>query len=109
LQLVHATADASVLHPNTLTALRALAAKNCLAAEDAERLEAAARLYQNVTQVLRLTVEGVVNAAEASTSLRNLIARVAGYPSFEEVEVALSGIERDVRARFGALIGPIAP
>ncbi len=109
LQLVHATVDASVLHPNTLTALKALAAKNCLVAEDAARLEAAARLYQNVTQVLRLTVEGVVNAAEASTSLRNLIARVAGYPSFEEVEVALSGIERDVRARFGTLIGPIAP
>jgi glutamate-ammonia-ligase adenylyltransferase len=107
LQLVYGMTDASVLSVNTLAALQALAARGCLNAEDAQRLEAAARLYQNVTQVLRLTIEGEVNAADASLSLRNLVARVAGYPSFEEVEQALSGIERDVRGRFEALIGPL--
>ncbi len=105
LQLVHGMTDASVLNVNTLAALQGLAGKGYLDAEDAQRLEIAARLYQNVTQVLRLTIEGEVNAAEASPSLRNLIARVAGYPSFEDLEQALSGIERDVRTRFGALIG----
>jgi glutamate-ammonia-ligase adenylyltransferase len=107
LQLVHGMTDASVLNVNTLAALQRLAAKGCLGPEDALRLEEAARLYQNVTQVLRLTIEGEVNAAEASLSLRNLIARVAKYPSFEDVERGLSGIERDVRARFEALIGPL--
>jgi [glutamine synthetase] adenylyltransferase / [glutamine synthetase]-adenylyl-L-tyrosine phosphorylase len=107
LQLVHGMTDASVLNVNTLAALQGLAAKGCLGPEDALRLEEAARLYQNVTQVLRLTIEGEVNAAEASLSLRNLIARVAKYPSFEEVERGLGDIERDVRARFEALIGPL--
>jgi [glutamine synthetase] adenylyltransferase / [glutamine synthetase]-adenylyl-L-tyrosine phosphorylase len=107
LQLVHGMTDASVLNVNTLGALQGLAAKAYLRVEDARRLEAAARLYQNVTQVLRLTIEGEVNAAEASPSLRTLIARVAGYPSFEGVEHALSGIERDVRGRFETLIGAL--
>lgn len=107
LQLVHGMTDPSVLSVNTLAALQALAAKGCLSAEDARQLEAAARLFQNVTQVLRLTIEGEVNAADASLSLRELVARVAGYPSFDEVEQALSGIERDVRGRFEAMIGPL--
>jgi len=107
LQLVHGMTDASVLNVNTLAALQGLAAKGYVNGEDAQRLEIAARLYQNVTQVLRLTIEGEVNAAEASPSLRNLIARVAGYPSFDEVERALNGIEHDVRGRFETLIGAL--
>jgi hypothetical protein len=55
--------------------------------------------------VLRLTVEGSFNAAEASTSLRALITRTAGLSSFEEIETKLTAVETDVRDLFGKLIG----
>jgi hypothetical protein len=60
-----------------------------------------------VTQVLRLTVDGPFNAAEASASLQALVARVAGFGLFEDVERALSGIEQDIRMRFAILIAPV--
>ncbi len=102
LQLVH-----GVLNVNTLNALAALAEAKALRKEDASALIAAARLYTNVTQVLRLTVEGPFNAADASASLQALIARVAGFGQFDDVERALNGIEQDVRARFATLIAPL--
>jgi glutamate-ammonia-ligase adenylyltransferase len=106
LQLVHARTNASVLHVNTLDALRALAVSGRLAADDAKVLETATRLYQDITQVLRLTVEGRFQAADASLSLRALIARAARTASFEEIEGKLTTVEADVRALFGRLIGP---
>ncbi len=102
LQLVH-----GVLNVNTLDALVALAEAKALSNEDAAALNAAARLFTNVTQVLRLTVEGPFNAADASASQQALVARVAGFGVFEDVERALSGIEQDVRTRFATLIGQV--
>lgn len=102
LQLVH-----GVSNVNTLEALAGFAERKVLGAEDADALLVATRLFQNVIQVLRLTVEGPFNAAEASASLQALVARVAGFGAFEDVERALSGIEQDVRKRFSALISPL--
>jgi glutamate-ammonia-ligase adenylyltransferase len=105
LQLVHGGAHADVLQVGTLDALRALAAATCVGADDADRLEEAARLYQNVTQVLRLTVEGPFAAGDASASLQALIARTAGLASFGAVEQKLTEAEAEVRAMFERLIG----
>jgi glutamate-ammonia-ligase adenylyltransferase len=104
LQLIHGAHHAEVLQPNTLASLRALHEAGCIAIEDAAALEAAARLYQGITQILRLTVEGAFAAAEASTSLRALIARTARLASFEEVEANLSEIESETRALFEKLM-----
>jgi len=105
LQLVHGAAHPGVLHPNTLESLAALAKAGCVAPEAAKAVEAAARLYQNVTQVLRLTVDGGFSAADASVSLRTLVARAAGLDAFESVEPKLTATEADVRRQFTALIG----
>jgi glutamate-ammonia-ligase adenylyltransferase len=105
LQLVHAQANAGVLHTNTPAALDQLAAAGCLEREDAAALTRAALLYQNITQVLRLTVEGSFHAHDASASLRALIARAAGARSFEGVEAMLADEESTVRALFERLIG----
>ncbi|MFM9863127.1 MAG: bifunctional [glutamine synthetase] adenylyltransferase/[glutamine synthetase]-adenylyl-L-tyrosine phosphorylase, partial [Micropepsaceae bacterium] len=102
LQLVH-----GVLNVNTLGVLAAFAERKVLGEDDVQALTEAARLYLNVTQVLRLTVDGPFNPAEASSSLQALIARVAGFGLFEDVERALSGIELDTRARFARLIAPV--
>jgi glutamate-ammonia-ligase adenylyltransferase len=107
LQLVHAAENSDLLHTNTLDALSALEEAGVLAAGDADLLTRATRLYQSVTQITRLTVEGAFNALEASASLRALIARAAALPSLEEVEAALTAAEEAVRACFTRLIGPL--
>jgi glutamate-ammonia-ligase adenylyltransferase len=107
LQLVHGQTNAGVLGVNTLDSLRALANANHLTPEDANTLETATRLYQNVTQVLRLTVEGHFQASDASASLRSLIARVAAAATFEEMESKLTTVEGEVRALFVRLIGTV--
>lgn len=107
LQLAHGAGHAGVLKSNTLAALKALADAGCLDAAEARELAAAARLYQNVTQVLRLTVDGGFVAADASASLQALVARVAGLASFGEVERLLGETELNVRALFGKLIGAL--
>lgn len=96
----------SVLAPNTLAALRALSKGFDVA--DARELDAAALLYLNVMQVLRLTVDGSFVPGEASASLQALIARVAGLASFGEVELKLGETEEKVRALFERLIGKVA-
>jgi [glutamine synthetase] adenylyltransferase / [glutamine synthetase]-adenylyl-L-tyrosine phosphorylase len=100
LQLVHATSKPEVLNVNTLDALHALAAANALAPEDAKMLEDKARLYQSITHILRLTVEGTFDPAAASPSLRALIARTANLPTFEDVEAQLEKIQMELRELF---------
>ena len=104
-QLTHASLDAGVLNPNTLAALHALERAGAITADDAATLRDAARLYQTVTQLLRLTVDGPFTPADASTSLRALIARGARLDSFEDVEAKLIETEQATRALFTKLIG----
>ena len=105
LQLVHAQTTPAVLRVNTLEALRALADAGCLSSADASALEQATRLYQNITQLLRLTVEGSFNPADASASLRALIAKTAALGTFGEIEARVTMVEAEVRSLFERLIG----
>jgi glutamate-ammonia-ligase adenylyltransferase len=107
LQLLHAQHDAGVLDTNTLSALAALEQAGALAADDADALRKAARLYLVITHLLRLAVEGPFAPADASASLRALLARVAGLASFEEVEAKLGETEAATRALFATLIGAL--
>jgi glutamate-ammonia-ligase adenylyltransferase len=109
LQLTSATTHPSVLHANTLDALRALGAAGCIDSESAMTLERASRLYQGVTQALRLTVEGSFAVSDASTSLRQFIVRSAGAASFDDVEPMLAAVQADVRALFGRLTNTARP
>ena len=108
LQLVHGQMNKSVLRANTLDALSALGEAGALSGEDLVELREATRLFQGITQALRLTIEGSFNPLEASPSLQALIARGAGLRSFDEVEARLNDVEVDVRRRFERLIGPVA-
>ncbi len=99
-QLLHAPATPEVLNVNTLAALDALDAEGAIAAKDATLLRAAAKLYQALTQVLRLAVEGEFEPVDASPSLKGLIARAAGLPSFDAAEEQLGEMQTQVRALF---------
>ncbi len=100
MQLLHGPADPKVLNVNTLAAIDALEGAGALPAKDAALLRAAAKLYQALTQVLRLAVEGEFEAADASPSLKTLIARAAGLPTFEAAEEQLGDMQTKMRALF---------
>ena len=69
LQILHSPDRPGILHTNTLAALKALADEGILAAADAHVLERACRLYHRLTQLLRLTVSGRFDPAEAVPAL----------------------------------------
>ena len=99
-QLLHGADHPQVLNVNTLAALDALEAAGLMPAHDAALLREAAKLYQALTQVLRLTVEGEFEPADASPSLKALIARAAGLKSFEAAEERLGDMQARVRELF---------
>ncbi|MFO0348827.1 MAG: bifunctional [glutamine synthetase] adenylyltransferase/[glutamine synthetase]-adenylyl-L-tyrosine phosphorylase [Alphaproteobacteria bacterium] len=105
LQLVSAPQSDRVLQTNTLDALAALERAQALSTEDARVLADSLIAFQNLIQILRLTVGEALASVEMSASLRSLIAETVGLSSLEEVEAMLRVREAQVRARFERLIG----
>ena len=77
LQLSHAKDHPDVLQTGTIHALEKAATLNLLKPGDAELLLAAARLYQDLTQILRLCVSDDFDPSKSSAGLLRLLARAA--------------------------------
>jgi len=107
LMLAHGAARPEVLSTTTETALAQLAEAGLLAGEDAAVLRPAIRLYQALTQVLRLAVEGRFVAAEASGGVLAALARAAEMPDFSGLEAHLAETQRAVRASFERVVGTV--
>lgn len=105
LQLVSAPHSPDMLRTNTLEALRSLHDAGVLADDDARVLVGALGLYQQVIQILRLTVGEAFVPTESSLSLRQLVAAIARVESFEAVERELGVQEEKVREVFTRLMG----
>ena len=73
LQLVHASQKPSVLDTNTIGALRRLRESGILAAADAARLIASARLQHALTQVLRIALDETPKIEGATPGLKALL------------------------------------
>ena len=71
-------------------AYRKLAAAGTVPAAATESLIQATRLMHNLTQVIRLCLEGAFDPATAPSGLKTLLARAGGAPDF-------AALERDVR------------
>ncbi|MDJ0512179.1 MAG: bifunctional [glutamine synthetase] adenylyltransferase/[glutamine synthetase]-adenylyl-L-tyrosine phosphorylase [Methyloceanibacter sp.] len=104
LQLVNASERPEVLDQNTELALIKLAEAGTLDAGDAEVLIPAAKLYQSLTQVLRLCLEGSFDANDAPQALRDLLARSADMPDFSTLEAALKDTLVRVHSAFNRLV-----
>ncbi|MEM7398969.1 MAG: bifunctional [glutamine synthetase] adenylyltransferase/[glutamine synthetase]-adenylyl-L-tyrosine phosphorylase, partial [Pseudomonadota bacterium] len=104
LQLVNASERPEVLDQNTELALIKLAEAGTLEAGDAEVLIPAAKLYQSLTQVLRLCLEGNFDANDAPQALRDLLARSADMPDFATLEAALKDTLARVHSAFNRLV-----
>ena len=104
LQLVHADEHPGVLDTHTVTALEKLRSAGLLAEEDAAILLPAAHLYNDLTQILRLCVEGPFRPESAPVGLKAMLASAADMSDFAGVEALLRQRLGEVQACFDALI-----
>jgi [glutamine synthetase] adenylyltransferase / [glutamine synthetase]-adenylyl-L-tyrosine phosphorylase len=104
LQLVHAAAHPSILSQNTVEALQRMAQAGVLDPGAAEALLPAARLLNNLTQVLRLCLDEAFEPAKAPQGLRSLLARAGHAPGFAHLEAELVAREAAVAGLFDRLI-----
>ncbi len=105
LQLVHAHELPGILDTSTARVLDKAWALHVLAVEDAEVLRPAVRLYQDLTQILRLCLPGPFDAKTAGAGLLRLLARAADVPDFAALDATLIETQAKVRASFVRILG----
>jgi [glutamine synthetase] adenylyltransferase / [glutamine synthetase]-adenylyl-L-tyrosine phosphorylase len=104
LQLITAHAHPHVLDQNTAHALAKLHAAQRLTTEAASKLQAAADLLHNLTQVLRLCLDGRFDPSKAPDGLKLLLARAANLPTFDVLEAHLRATLSEVTTLFDELV-----
>jgi len=104
LELLHAHQHPEILNANTSAALRACAKAELLTKSDADFLIEALGLYQRLTHVLRLCIDGEFNPANASIHLRHLLAQAAAEPDLSATEALLADMQEKVALIFVRLL-----
>jgi [glutamine synthetase] adenylyltransferase / [glutamine synthetase]-adenylyl-L-tyrosine phosphorylase len=105
LQLAHAAATPDILDVNTLHVLDNAARLGVLSQSSAEILRSAARLYHNLTQILRLCVSEKFNPETSGEDLLRIMARAGDAPDFSALEARVKETQTEVRRVFRSLIG----
>lgn len=105
LQLIHAHEMPDILDTNTARVLDNALRLGVLAQADADVLRPAIRLYQDMTQVLRLCLSSRFDPATAGEDLLRLLTRAADEPEFSALEARLRETQDDVRAVFLKILG----
>ncbi len=104
LQLISAAAHPGVFDQNTVEAYRRLRDAGVLAAAHAEVLIPAARLVHDLTQILRLCLEGPFDPATAPRGMKELLVRAGDAANFDDLEERLSAALEGVATLFDAII-----
>jgi [glutamine synthetase] adenylyltransferase / [glutamine synthetase]-adenylyl-L-tyrosine phosphorylase len=104
-QLVHAAEKPGILNVSTLVVLDNAAKLGVLPQSEAEVLRQAARLYHDLTQILRLCVTGKFNPETAGEDLLRVMARAGDTPDFSALEARVRETQAEVRRVFQALVG----
>ena len=104
LQLVHGAGNPNVLDQSTIGTYHKLTALGLIPAESAEVLVPAARLVNDLTQILRLCVSGPFDPKTAPDGLKELLARAGDTPSFSALEQHLRQTLSDVHREFDKLV-----
>jgi glutamate-ammonia-ligase adenylyltransferase len=108
LQLVHANRHPAIRHTHTRTSLVRIAEERLLPAETADMLVRAISLNHNLTQVIRVCVEGVFDPVEAPTGLKFRLARAGDVPDFATLEAELLDSQRRVFEAFETIVSAAA-
>lgn len=104
LQVIHAHKHPEILDQNISASLARLADAGLLSKDEAEILIPAARLYHDLTQLLRLCLDRPFKAETASSGLKALLARSSGKTDFEALERHLAQTQQQVHAAFDRLV-----
>jgi glutamate-ammonia-ligase adenylyltransferase len=105
LQLVHAARLPDILDTSTVRVLEKAARLGVLSKLDADVLRPAVRLYQDLTQVLRLCLISQFVPKAAGAGLLRLLARAADVPDFATLDADLVETQRAVRDCFVRILG----
>lgn len=104
LQLAHGHAHPGIRNTHTRTALARIADAGLVAPEMADMLVRAIALNHNLTQVIRVCIEGVFDPVEAPSGLKSLLARAGDAPDFTALEADLAESQRKVREAFQSIV-----
>jgi glutamate-ammonia-ligase adenylyltransferase len=104
LQLVHAADRPEILSVNTLAVLDNATRLGVLPPSAAEVLRPAARLYHDLTQILRLCVSGKFRPETAGEDLLRVMTRAGDAPDFSSLEARVRETQTEVRRVFRVLI-----
>src|SRR3954452_6396267 len=100
LQLVHAAVHPEILDVGTLQVLAHAARLGVLPQSAAEVLRPAARLYQDLTQILRLCLTGKFKPDSAGEDLLRVLARAGDAPDFSSLQARVRETQGEVRRVF---------
>jgi len=109
LLLRHAHAHKDVLATTTSVALERLGAIGLLDLGAEETLLSAVRLYQGLTQLLRLAIDHEFVPKDAPRGLVDLLLRAGDAPDLARLEAELVETQRAVRKIFEQTIGKVGP
>ncbi len=105
LELTHAAAMPDILDTSTARVLEKAARLGVLKPEDAEILRPAARLFHDLTQILRLCLPAAFDPKTASAGVLGLLARAADLPDFAALQAHVMETQRQVRDCFVRILG----
>jgi len=98
LQLVHAQERPEILRASTLAALAEARRLGVLDDDDYEALAAGGRLQQDLTQIVKLAIDGAFDPANAPAGLKLRLARAGAAPDFRTLQATLREAQAAVRA-----------
>jgi glutamate-ammonia-ligase adenylyltransferase len=104
LQLVHASAKPEILDVSTQQVLDNAEQLGVLARASADVLRAAARLYHDLTQILRLCVTEKFKPETAGDDLLQVLARAGDAPDFSWLEARIKETQAEVRRVYRSVV-----
>lgn len=99
LQLIHA-ASGGPLRPNTAEAIEALSEAGLAADASLTALAGAWRLQQNLTQLLKVAIDGKADPTSEPKAFQALLARAGGVSGFRNLRVRLDAAQRAARTAY---------
>jgi [glutamine synthetase] adenylyltransferase / [glutamine synthetase]-adenylyl-L-tyrosine phosphorylase len=104
LQLIHAADKPDIIDVSTVQVLTNAAGLGILSQSDADALRAAARLYHDLTQIIRLCVSAKFNPETAGEDLLRVLTRAGDAPDFSALEAHVRETQISVREVFLKLV-----
>jgi [glutamine synthetase] adenylyltransferase / [glutamine synthetase]-adenylyl-L-tyrosine phosphorylase len=105
LELIHAKTHPEILNANTTASLNAATKAELLSVAHSDTLLKALGLYQRLTQILRLCIDGTFDPKSAPSHLLGALSLAAAQPDISATEAFLAETQDKVAAIFTKIVG----